>query len=294
MRILFTIPHFFEHRSLGAKHGSQKDKAEKRLRGLTRQILSLHRVFGNSLCMIHIASRTAIPAGQAMGSSISIAVLTTRGMHLLDRLPLSPSLYEHVATDAKPLFLGYECHDLLKKRLGQFDYYCYLEDDLIISDPLFFAKLAWFTQAVGNISVLLPHRYENSVNGPFFKVYIDGDLRPEVTAEYQDIKQQPAVRADIMGMPLVFSRTLNPHSGCFFLNQDQMEHFAARPWFMDRSSKFIGPLESAATLGVMRTFRVYKPSREFTRFLEIEHAGNAFAGLIGNKIAVQGHSGKQL
>ncbi|WP_045217040.1 hypothetical protein [Desulfonatronovibrio magnus] len=289
MRILFTIPHFFDSEAKiakGAKHGSQKEKAEKRLRGLVRQVLSLHQIFGHSVCMLHIASRTAIPAGQAMQCNIHAAMLTTGKKHLLHRLPLCKTLYEHIETDADPLFLGYECHRLMQERLGQYDYYCYLEDDLIINDPLFFAKLHWFTKNTGNICVLLPHRYENTARGPYSKVYIDGDLRPDITSEYQNVRQQPAIKAEIMGMPLIFSRTLNPHSGCFFLNQAQMEHFAARPWFMDRSARFIGPLESAASLGIMRTFKVYKPAREYAQFLEIMHAGTAFAGLIGGKIRI--------
>jgi hypothetical protein len=53
---------------------------------------------------------------------------------------------------------------------------------------------------------------------------------------------------------------------------------------MVSSDKFIGPLESAACLGIMRTFRVYKPTGEHTRFLKIMHAGTAFAGLLGKTI----------
>ena len=35
-------------------------------------------------------------------------------------------------------------------------------------------------------------------------------------------------------------------------------------------------LESAATLGIMRAFRIYKPAPENASFLEIEHHGSAF------------------
>ncbi len=55
---------------------------------------------------------------------------------------------------------------------------------------------------------------------------------------------------------------------------------------MDRSDKFIGPQESAASLGIMRTFMVYKPAGEYARFLEIMHAGTAFAGLMGKMIRI--------
>ena len=79
-----------------------------------------------------------------------------------------------------------------------------------------------------------------------------------------------------MGVPVAFRRTLNPHSGCFFLNAAQMEHWARQPYFLNRDTSFIGPLESAATLGIMRTFRVYKPVPEHASFLEIQHWGDGW------------------
>ena len=40
------------------------------------------------------------------------------------------------------------------------------------------------------------------------------------------------------------------------------------------------PEVSAASLGVMRTFRVYKPADENAAFLELEHTGSGFLGRI--------------
>ena len=55
-----------------------------------------------------------------------------------------------------------------------------------------------------------------------------------------------------------------------------MQTWSRKPYFLDRDTSFIGPLESAATLGVMCAFRVYKPAREHAGFLEIEHFGTRF------------------
>jgi hypothetical protein len=55
-----------------------------------------------------------------------------------------------------------------------------------------------------------------------------------------------------------------------------MSHWASRPYFLDRATGYIGPLESAATLGGMRTFAVYKPAPRSADFLEVEHFGRAF------------------
>jgi hypothetical protein len=90
------------------------------------------------------------------------------------------------------------------------------------------------------------------------------------------VNEQPQLRSTLMGAPLAFRRPLNPHSGCYFLTREQMAHWTRQPYFLDRSTAFIGPLESAATLGVMRAFNIYKPARENANFLEIEHHGDQF------------------
>jgi hypothetical protein len=172
--------------------------------------------------------------------------------------------------------LGYECQAVLRDRWGNYDYYCYLEDDLILYDPWLFAKLAWFSSQAGMEALLLPNRFERGTGELVNKAYIDGDLAPGVTARFQDVSEIPDFRGTALGVPLIFKRPLNPHSGCYFLTAEQMARWTRQPDFLDRSSSFVGPLESAATLGIMRAFRIYKPSRENASFLEIEHFGTGF------------------
>jgi hypothetical protein len=81
-----------------------------------------------------------------------------------------------------------------------------------------------------------------------------------------------------------FQRSLNPHSGCYFLNAEQLEYWTKQPHFLDRDCSFIGPLESAATLGMMKTFKIYKPSPANSNFLEIQHFGANFLSLIGTQV----------
>jgi hypothetical protein len=66
-----------------------------------------------------------------------------------------------------------------------------------------------------------------------------------------------------------------------------MEYWANQPHFLDRDTRFIGPLESAATLGIMKTFRIYKPAPEHANFLEIQHFGSDFLSLIGSQVPLQ-------
>ncbi len=80
----------------------------------------------------------------------------------------------------------------------------------------------------------------------------------------------------MLGRRVVFERARNPHAGCFFLNARQMAFWASRPHFADRQSRFIGPLETAASLGILRTFAVYKAAPPCADFLEVRHHGTGY------------------
>jgi len=177
------------------------------------------------------------------------------------------------------MFLGYSCHEVLADNLGRYDYYCFLEDDIVVSDPLFFWKQAWFTRMVGDRAVLQPHRFETSDQLPRHKLYIDGPIRdPTIAPKFQDKHVRPRMQGRVLGVEIAFERVDNPHSGCFFLTEAQMRRWADQPYFLDRSAEFWGPLESAATLGVMRTFETYKPALENAGFLEVHHLDTRYLG----------------
>jgi hypothetical protein len=282
-RILVAVPHFFRRDKEG-RHGSSRQSSEYRRGALLTALSCLRQHFGPAQCSLNIESRSAEPVNAPFRSDTRIIVCTTAGEHLLDGGVLGMGGVEHRETNSDPKMLGFVCHQVLAENLGRFDWYCYLEDDLCIHDPLFFTKLSWFTTMLDDDCLLMPNRFETAVAGPVDKAYIDGDLAARVTRPFQDVSDRRKVRGRVMGRELTFVRPLNPHSGCFFLNSRQMEHWAGRPWFMDRETSFIGPLESAATLGVMRAFRVYKPAMQNPGFLEVQHWGRSFLTLIGNTV----------
>jgi len=208
-----------------------------------------------------------------------VVVCTTGRHHVLDRLAGIAGLFRHHPTAADPMRLGFECHDVLRNGLGHYDYYVYLEDDILLGDPYFFRKLQWFSSNFGDDCLLQPNRYELHPLQPLVKLYIDGNLAdPSMSERIQDVREHPRLESEFLGDRLAFSRVNNPHSGCFFLNSRQMALWAAKPYFLDRDTSFAGPLESAATLGITRTFRVYKPVRENAAFLEVHHQGNRYLG----------------
>lgn len=283
MRILFTIAHFFNPEGDG-KHGSLRKDPQSRRIALTTCLTALRALYGKSQYMIHIGKYQAIASNESHCHDVDIIVCTTKNFHLLSEIPLASNFLMHHNTNSEPMLLGYECQAVLKSCLGKYDYYCYLEDDLVLHDPWFFVKLNWFTHHTGPGNLLQPNRYEISPLGPVPKAYIDGDLHPKVTAAFQNVRERSQLSGKIMEQPITFQRTLNPHAGCYFLNAEQMREWASKPYFLDRDTSFIGPLESAATLGIMKTFRIYKTAGSDASFLEIQHFGTTFLSLIGNQI----------
>jgi hypothetical protein len=139
-------------------------------------------------------------------------------------------------------------------------------------------KLEWFIQENGEETTLAPHRFERSLTEPLHKLYHDGLVRPDFTAAWQDVTDRQFLDAELLGQRLRFERWPNPHSGCFFLNARQMERWVSQPYFRDDDSSFAGPLESAASLGIIKTFRQYKPSPTNAGFLELEHLHPRYLG----------------
>lgn len=285
MRILFAIPHFFDN-TIGGLNASQHGSAAARAETVRLCIASLLQHFSPAQSLINSYWQCFHPVNSAFCPSITIAVCTTDGRHLLSHL--DDLDFEHVATETPAPILGFECHKVLRDRLAEYDYFAYLEDDLRIADALFFAKLAWFNQLFGDAAVLQPNRYELSLKPVPYKLYGDGNVTDlEKLAGLQRIDEQPQLEAEAFGCRILFQRVENPHSGCFFVTAPQLERWAAQPDFAVPSRDFCGPLESAATLGIMRHFRAYKPARENAAFLELEHLeprllGPQFAPVAGD------------
>ena len=273
MRLLVTIPHF-RRSSPGepALYGSESGDAAARLRQVGHCIAALHQTFGPRQSL---AATPPTPANATLGAEIDVVLVTTGDQHLADRLPRH--LFTQVGTDIPARNLGFACHEIMREQAGAYDYFAYLEDDIAVTDPLFFAKLAWFSQQFGHSALLQPNRYELAPDLETMKLYIDGDtIDPSLAARYQDTGTRPRLLAEAFGRSFLFERVDNVHSGCFFLSAPQLARVAASPMFGKPTAEFFGPLESAATLMIMRAFEVYKPARENAGLLEVQHAGRRF------------------
>jgi hypothetical protein len=248
---------------------------------------ALLETWGSEAYAANLTRPENLPANASTEVQLHVLMCVSGKDHLLDALELPDGSFETRSVCGDPLFLGYACHEVLRDRLGQYDYSAYMEDDLVLTDPWAFTKLRWFTQMVGEECLLQPNRFEladcrtdwQSVprgRDACRKAYIDGDLPPDKTARYQDVSQNPVLNGRFLGSPVTFRRTTNPHAGCFFLTERQLRLWSEQPYFLDRDATFYSPLEGAATVGIMRAFRTYKPVRENANFFEIRHVGDTW------------------
>ncbi|MGH6882323.1 hypothetical protein [Hypericibacter sp.] len=275
MRILVAIPHYYKP-SHGF-YGSHRPDPQPRIDALVQAMAALHQNFGPRQGLLDPPRRCLYETNAANSARLDIVLCTTGSDHLIPALPRN--LFRQHETSAQPMLLGYEAHAVLRDGIGKYDWYGYMEDDLLVPDPMFFHKLAWFHSLGGDRAVLQPNRYEVSIDDRIHKLYIDANLaKPELSQPYQDITKRPRIEGKVFNQRISFQRVNNPHAGCFFLNDTQMRKFAAQDYFLDRSDAFAGALESAASLGVMRCFETYKPSRENADFLEVGHIHRRYIG----------------
>lgn len=289
MRIYITIPHFFREVSAEAVNNSERiGSGPERLRALRATVSSLHQNFGKGICGLdhqHITMHPAAPRGSCV---LDVVICTTGKHHLLDGRPLLKPLFQHHSTSAEPPMLGFECHRLLREAQGKYDYYGYVEDDIVVRDPLFFSKRRLFDRLFGPDALLQPNRCELSITGPIYKMYVDYRLDRIVTAAYQNIDEQPTLAMLYGDETIRFERPSYPSAGCFFLNAEQLDRWVKSRNFLDGDTSYFGsPLDSAATLSIMKTFRIYKAVLGNAWFLEVVHASTRWIPKVSPTLATQ-------
>ena len=285
LRIFLAIVHHWNPHGDGA-HQSLRPELEPKLWALQDQLLCLRR-FGVYQGTLNIACQQVEPVNQATAHVLDIAVVTDGQHHVLDNLesPYKP-LFEHVVVKpSTPKHLGFEAQKILVSRLDQgYDLYGYLEDDLLINDPSFFRKIDWFRRHLKDKAVLLPHRYElHRVPGQIDKLYVDGPVPPDWLKQFVGELPQ-TISAPLPEGDVVFQSPSNPHAGCFVLSGEQLQYWSQQPWFQDLDCGFVSELESAATLGLLKTFQVYKTALTHANWLELQHWGRSFSMLVGQSV----------
>ncbi len=284
MRILVAIVHHWNPNGSGL-HASLRPNPEPRKQGLQQQLMAFQRL-GPLQGILNIAKMSVQPANEDLGHVIDVKVITDGQHSVLDQLdePFQ-GLFEEVVTHPEDgMHLGFEAQTYLASKLDKkYDLYCYMEDDLVIHDPMFFHKISWFNHELGDEVLLLPHRMEFSpLPNRVQKFYIDGPV-PE--NDLRSLIPNPS-KSLVIGMAsgeVLYESPLNPHAGCFFLSHSQLQYWTEQPSWQDGDISYVSPLESAATLGLTKIFKLYKPAFVNAAWLELQHWGVSFLSLIPHK-----------
>jgi hypothetical protein len=260
MRVLVVVPHFFGEIAADRTNKSRREDARgKRVAALSATITWLHYSLGDAIYGLDHDRRVAWHAGRQGGENGIDVVICTTGA-------------SHVPSHANPAMLGFECHEVLKAHNGKYDYFCYVEDDIVITDAMALRKRRAFDRQFPSSYLLQPNRFEVSARAPIRKLYVDYRANVGMTALYQDVGDSPALRMPYGCDSILFERSTYPSAGCFMLSGEQLDRWTASPYFSVRDVSYLSPLDSAATLSVMRTFQIYKPALQNAWFFEVMHA----------------------
>ena len=290
LRLRVAIPHFFREGASEARGGYGSGRSGNRL----ARSLALARCLGSVLGLnravhdwiLNIAERQLEPTpASALAGLPALQVelhLFVCGEHWLQEVVglFGPRLQLHNLELDDPMQLPLTAVRQLLDFPATAELNLYLEDDLVIQDPRYADKLAWFSQRTEHRFVLMPHRREQTVANAPQRLFVDGPIKPKGQEEQVWANDEVAVANGRFwdGQELGFVQASNPHSGSFCLSAPQLEQVRSAQW---PPAEFVGPLETAATGTVLPHFPVLKPSWSCREFLTLEHGNPSFLSLMG-------------
>lgn len=277
MKALLAIAHFYRAEENSTFSSTGQASRDDRAAGVRRVIEAWRGHYGDAT-VLNIGRKAYEPLAGAE-QALDIVVLVRGDDHLLDAdfCAQHRARIVSVSTD-DPRMLPFAAHTLFADARQAYDMFVYSEEDLRPADGLLLAKIARFSESFGWRRVVMPNRYEWNLGAPTLKTFIDGDLRAGLTQPYFDaLPDEPLLRQRVLAREVTYMRARNPHSGIFAVSAAQLAYWVQQPHFNDLDCSFVGALESAATLGVMKTFPIYKPYGRDMGWLEVEHLDNKFS-----------------
>jgi len=273
MRVLLTIPHVFSPRE-GSLYSSQTE-SKRTLKTHALQRATIENLSRHSReHWIHASLGKAKPVvtrelSTNNGLDLTIQLYTPAGHSLSETLPKHPKLkiIDPMIGDMTAV-PGVASRRALEQAM-EYDLVGYMEDDLLIEDPEFFHKIMCMTKNTGGEFAFMPHRCEQipGMGDVILSGDPDGGRADLFWATGETI---------IVDWPLgirKFYRATNPHSGCFFLEQQQalrvLRYWENRDWKCD--FLLSGPLEQAGSGMILPVLKIMKPTPEDYRFLMVRH-----------------------
>jgi len=279
MKVIVAIPHFYkekENASYGSSRSGQKQARSLAFIQCISSILSLRR--STEDLVLNIAEKgiqTTKSANNQRSVEINIHIFADGENILGPALRMfKDQIKIHKAELGNSRHLPLRARDYLIQKGSAYDLCIYMEDDLIIRDSQFLEKQRWLIAQSKHKAVVMPHRTEWVPGARGERLLVDGPLRAEFIKKYCSPKKH-AAQGKFNGKEVIFDQTDNPHSGLFCISGKQAAELAT---LEQPVNGFVSPLETAATLTVLRQYAVLKPSWSNRDFLWIEHGHPSFQG----------------
>lgn len=201
---------------------------------------------------------------------LSIAIQTLPNRHVTAYLPeyQIKCIQIQESPECDPMFVGFRLQEQFVEKVEEFDWFLFIEDDIILSDAFTIEKLEKFNQQSGyENAILYPNRYE-MYQGT--KRYID------LTIE-QPLSWNQLSSVEIEGVK--FAEFSNPHAAFYCLSRKQMKQWMKSGRVFKNQVVNVGPLESAATFCLLECFSIYKPHPSNLNYFEVRHYDSKYSKL---------------
>ena len=289
LKVRVVIPHYCSDQGSAQHYGSTRPgNRDKRIVALGRTLGALRQLTlqagTNDYIFNHSPSPGPAPLPQQKPPvvqphpiDLEVVVCVTGDAWLEGALRAFARTFRGVRLElTNPIKLGLGARDLLLKTDPVPDLSMYMEDDLVIHDPLFFEKQDWFLKRANDQAALMPHRYELDFDdgGISRRLFVDGYIEEPASDLFPWQAQEKAAQGMFRNESVSFDMANNPHSGCFVLSAGQVQQLRDQGV---PEQQWVGPLETAATFTPAHCFPVYKPSLSCRDFLTIEHAHHSFS-----------------
>jgi hypothetical protein len=281
MKVLVIISHYFKSEVNGIYSSTNASLREIRKQTLEK-VLLFWRSHYDENSIINIDKKKLV-INRSCVDQLDLVLLIHEDNHLIDDNIIKTYGLKiiKVKTD-NPRMIPFAAQKVMAELSNSYEWFIYSEDDLAIHDSLLFHKLTLFQNKFGFTRLLQPNRFEINKSALRFKTYVDGDLKDGFIKPFlEKINEQSNTLTlkDQGDFDINFLRALNPHSGFFALTAEQLKHWMAQKHFMDLDCSFVSPLESGATLGILKTFSIYKSTVPNLGYFEIEHLDKKFSNM---------------
>ncbi len=170
--------------------------------------------------------------------------------------------------ECDPMFVGFRLQEEFVERVEKFDWFLFIEDDIVLYDAFVIEKLEKFNLQSGyEKAILYPNRFE-MYEGT--KRYIDLTIDPHLSWNQLSSVEIEGVK---------FAEFSNPHSGFYCLSRKQMKQWIKSGRLFKNQVVNVGPLESAATFCLMECFSIYKPHPSNLNYFEVRHYDSKYSKL---------------